>query len=119
MTINDTEDLKRAAKQLNDLGISHVIITNGTKELIYNSSTQTFMKQVIPSSHVEDVTGAGDAFSSAVIYSWLKGFDIEDTLKAGLVNARKTIETQYTVRQNLDKKQLLRDMEEYQNETIH
>ncbi|WP_394371747.1 carbohydrate kinase [Staphylococcus agnetis] len=118
-TINDTEDLKRAAKQLNDLGISHVIITNGTKALIYSSPTESIIKDIVPSKQVEDVTGAGDAFTSAVIFSWLKGFDIEDTLIAGLVNARKTIETKYTVRQNLDKKQLLRDMEEYQNETIH
>ena len=43
------------------------MITNGVKELIFRNSNEEVIKPVIPSQHVVDVTGAGDAFSSAVI----------------------------------------------------
>src|SRR5699024_6612447 len=45
-------------------------------------------------------------------YGWLKGMDIEDTIKLGMINSRKTIETSYTVRQDLDEHQLLKNLEE-------
>ena len=35
-----------------------------------------------------------------------------------MVNSLKTVETNYTVRQNLDNEQLKRDMEEYNYEAI-
>ncbi len=52
-------------------------------------------------------------FCAAVVYSWLNGMSTEDILIAGMVNAKKTIETKYTVRQNLDQQQLYHDMEDY------
>ncbi|WP_251352883.1 PfkB family carbohydrate kinase, partial [Staphylococcus aureus] len=84
-------------------------------ELIYRSSDEEIIKPVIPSNNVKDVTGAGDSFCAAVVYSWLNGMSTENILIAGMVNAKKTIETKYTVRQNLDQKQLYHDMEDYKN----
>ena len=37
---------------------------------------------------IEDVTGAGDAFVSAVIHSWLTGQSFETCIDAGLTNAK-------------------------------
>ncbi len=34
---------------------------------------------------VKDVTGAGDSFCAAVVYSWLNGMSTEDILIAGMV----------------------------------
>ncbi|ERS92373.1 winged helix-turn-helix transcriptional regulator [Staphylococcus simulans] len=119
MKIENNEDMKVAAKKWNDLGVTHVIVTNGTKDLIYRSNEKEIIQPIIPSSKVVDVTGAGDSFSSAVVFSWLNKMEIEDILLSGLVNSIKTIETEYTVRQNLDKQQLIRDMEEYKNERVH
>ena len=119
MTIQNTDDLRIAAQKWNKLGVSNVVITNGVKELIFRNSNEEVIKPVIPSQHVVDVTGAGDAFSSAVIFSWLNELDTESILTTGMMNARKTIETEYTVRQNLDKKQLFRDLEDYKNEAIY
>ena len=119
MNIQGTDDLRKAAQKWNQLGVSNVVITNGVKELIFRNSNEEVIKPVIPSQHVVDVTGAGDAFSSAVIFSWLNELDTESILTTGMMNARKTIETEYTVRQNLDKKQLFRDLEDYKNEAIY
>ena len=43
----------------------------------------------MPSNSVKDVTGAGDSFCAAVVYSWLNGMSTEDILIAGMVNAKK------------------------------
>ncbi|ENR2956138.1 winged helix-turn-helix transcriptional regulator [Staphylococcus pseudintermedius] len=118
MKINNIDEMKRAAKQWNDLGVKHVIITNGTKALIYRSRDEEIIKSIIPSNHVKDVTGAGDSFCAAVVLSWLNGMATDDILIAGMVNARKTIETEYTVRQNLNQQRLFQDMEEYKNGSI-
>ncbi len=90
-------------------------MTNGVKELIYRSGEEEIIKSVMPSNSVKDVTGAGDSFCAAVVYSWLNGMSTENILIAGMVNAKKTIETKYTVRQNLDQQQLYHDMEDYKN----
>ena len=47
-----------------------------------------------------------------MIYGWLKGMDMEDTIRLGMINSRKTIETSYTVRQDLDEHQLIKNLEE-------
>src|SRR5699024_11597608 len=76
------------------------------------SGSEASVHMIEKSDKVTDVTGAGDSFSAAVVYGWLKGMDIEDTIKLGMINSRKTIETSYTVRQDLDEHQLLKNLEE-------
>lgn len=73
LKIESTDDLKIAAKRWNDLGVKNVIVTNGVKELIYRSGEEEIIKSVMPSNSVKDVTGAGDSFCAAVVYSWLNG----------------------------------------------
>lgn len=119
MEIQNINNMKKAAQKWIDAGVSKVIITNGVQELIYKDKKTEIIKPVLSSKEVVDVTGAGDSFSSAVVFSWLNGLGIDDILNVGMINARKTIETNYTVRQNLDKKQIFRDLEEYKDETIH
>lgn len=116
--INNDKDMRDAAKKWLNLGISNVMITNGLKPFIFKNIDSEKIANVIPSNKVVDATGAGDSFTSAVIYSWLNDFSIEDTINAGIVNSKKTVETEYTVRQNLDNKQLIRDLEDYKYETI-
>lgn len=116
--INDIEDLKKATQLWLDKGIDHVIVTNGVKEYVYGDKDGLRTFKVIPSHNVIDVTGAGDSFSAAIVYSWLHKCDIDEIILSGAANSKKTIETNYTVRQNLDRKQLRKDMEELKNETI-
>lgn len=61
---------------------------------------------------IVDVTGAGDAFSSAVIYAWLEGKSLLEIAKVGSINAAKTLLSPYTVRHDLSAEQLQKEMEE-------
>ncbi|CAD2081713.1 carbohydrate kinase [Jeotgalicoccus coquinae] len=111
--INSDDELLKAATLWNDAGVNHVIVTNGVKSLAYISKNGGGkIYSIIPSEKVVDVTGAGDSFSSAIVFGWLKGYPIDDIVKMALVNSSKTIETEYTVRQDLTEKQLIKDMEE-------
>jgi pseudouridine kinase len=77
-----------------------------------NKTEGIFHIPSIETKEIVDVTGAGDAFSAAVIYSWLEGKSLLDIVKAGAVNASKTLRSSYTVRQDLSAAQLQKDMEE-------
>lgn len=112
ISIQGEEDLLEAARKWNRAGVEHVIVTNGSKSLVYSSGERASLYEIEQSADVVDVTGAGDSFSAAVIYGWLKGMDIEDTIRLGMINSRKTIETSYTVRQDLDEHQLIKNLEE-------
>ncbi|MCH2999874.1 carbohydrate kinase, partial [Listeria monocytogenes] len=48
-----------------------------------------------------------------VIYAWLEGKTLQEILKAGSVNAALTLESEYTVRQNLSTSQLQKDLDEF------
>ncbi|GGA83174.1 PfkB family carbohydrate kinase [Ornithinibacillus halotolerans] len=111
--IESETDWKEAVQKWLDLGIEHVVITNGTEGSMFGSGKEGI--QHVPAlkvEHIEDVTGAGDAFSAAVIYSWLEGKSLVEIANAATVNAAKTIQTKYTVRQDLSAVQLQKDMEE-------
>lgn len=111
--IKNEEDWKNALEKWLSLGISNVVITNGKEgSMIGNKNEGIFRVPPIEIDEVVDVTGAGDAFSSAVIYSWLEGKTLIEIAKAGSINASKTLQSPYTVRQDLSAEQLQKDMEE-------
>ncbi|MBS4213177.1 MULTISPECIES: PfkB family carbohydrate kinase [Neobacillus] len=111
--IKNDSDWKNALEKWLSLGISNVVITNGKEgSMIGNKEEGIFHVPPIEVKEIIDVTGAGDAFSSAVIYSWLEGKSLMEIAKAGSMNASKTLQSPYTVRQDLSAEQLQKDLEE-------
>lgn len=112
--ITHDEDWKTAAEELVQKGVKHVVVTNGSKGIIYASSVQKTM--AVPAfqvEHITDVTGAGDAFVSATLYTWLEEGDMQIALMAGMINASKTLQSAETVRSDLSKITLTNELEEY------
>ncbi|MDM5249463.1 carbohydrate kinase [Lysinibacillus sp. G4S2] len=111
--IENAAHYEKALQQLLTLGAEHVIITAGSKG-VYAASTTTkpnhFAAKAI--EKIEDVTGAGDAFVSAVIHSWLTGQSFATCIDAGLTNAKNTLASPYTVRPELSVDLLNSEMEE-------
>jgi pseudouridine kinase len=111
--IKNEEDWKKVLEKWLTLGVSNVVVTNGKKgSMIGNKEEGIYHVPSIEINEIADVTGAGDAFSSAVIYSWLEGKTLFEIAKAGTINASKTLQSPYTVRQDLSAEQLQKDMEE-------
>lgn len=112
INIADKTDMEKGSFMWNQYGVKHVIVTNGSESLVYTDGEIARHYDIERSNHVIDVTGAGDAFASAVIYGALSNRHIDDIIKLGLINSRKTIETNYTVRLDLNEEQLLNNLEE-------
>lgn len=110
--VSTEEDLKRAASLWNSAGVRNVIITNGSNSIVYSGGQKTRVYPVEQSTNVIDVTGAGDSFSAAIIYGWLKGKPVDEIAELGMINSTKTIETNYTVRHDLSEQELLNNLEE-------
>ncbi|NRD77776.1 winged helix-turn-helix transcriptional regulator [Bacillus sp. BRMEA1] len=111
--ITNQSEWSHALEKWLSLGISNVVITNGKNGvMIGNKEEGIFHVPSIETKEIVDVTGAGDAFSAAVIYSWLEGGSLQEIAKAGAVNASKTLQSSSTVRQDLSAAQLQNDLEE-------
>ncbi|GLC88474.1 carbohydrate kinase [Lysinibacillus piscis] len=111
-TIQTAEDYKRALVHLQHLGAEHVVITAGSKGVYVASTEQTPLHiEAKKIEKIEDVTGAGDAFVSAVIHGWLIGQPFTTCIEAGLTNAKYTLASPYTVRPELSASLLKNEME--------
>ncbi|WP_052330279.1 carbohydrate kinase family protein [Virgibacillus sp. MSP4-1] len=120
MNIHSQEDWEHSVKRWLELGVQNVIVTNGSEGVVTgvkNGAIRYF--PAVETPEVVDVTGAGDSFCSAVIYSWLQNKDFDEVVTSGLVNAHKTILSKYTVRPELSPENFNHDMEEFTNEKIY
>ncbi|MHC0036250.1 carbohydrate kinase [Pseudoneobacillus sp. C159] len=113
MEMKTEEDWKRILDLWLARGVSNVVVTNGKEgSMIGNKEEGIFHIPALNVNEIVDVTGAGDAFSSAVIYSWLAGKSLIEIAEAGTMNAAKTLQSPFTVRQDLSAEQLQKDLEE-------
>ncbi|MEQ6391034.1 carbohydrate kinase [Bacillaceae bacterium S4-13-58] len=116
-TLNNQEEIIEAAREWLELGVKNVIITNGAKGVVAgDDSGKIRYFKAVETPTVVDVTGAGDAFCSAVIHSWLNKKELDYVVTSGLVNGHKTILSNYTVRQDLSEAKLKHDVEEFLHE---
>ncbi|PTI30158.1 carbohydrate kinase [Mammaliicoccus vitulinus] len=105
------EYLLKFINDIKSLGVTNIIVTSGKEKIFYDGIEGKQQFKVKAIEHVVDVTGAGDAFTSGLIYGWLNSYAIRQIIDLAKANASKTIQTSYTVRQDLDRKQLIKDME--------
>jgi pseudouridine kinase len=111
-TISNQAEWQQAVEKWLSQGIDNVVITNGKNGAMIGNIKEGIFHVPAIQTEVVDVTGAGDAFSAAVIFSWLEGKNLIEIAKAGTINAAKTLESTFTVRQDLSAAQLQLDMEE-------
>ncbi|RWZ51356.1 winged helix-turn-helix transcriptional regulator [Halobacillus fulvus] len=111
--IETREDWEEAVLKWQRLGIEHVTMTSGDQGVLvgHPDGITFFPSPVI--ENIKDVTGAGDAFSSGVLYAWLESSSLEECIKAGLKNASLCIQSNDTVRKDLTPQFLNEEMEEY------
>lgn len=112
LSIDTLDDWHQAAQLLLDQGAESVVITGGKDGAIAGNSTGIRHYHSMQVDHVADVTGAGDAFSSAIVHSVMDGQEFEAVIHAGMVNAAKTLESKATVRHELTALQLQNELEE-------
>jgi pseudouridine kinase len=89
---NTKPQLQHVAAQLHAAGVDRVFITRGSKGVFYSTAgEQGIMKPEKSSAVVRNAGGAGDAFLAGLAYAWLKGKDLEMTLRFALTAADLTL----------------------------
>jgi sugar/nucleoside kinase (ribokinase family) len=73
-------------KRLHGAGVETVVVKLGDRGAFASSNGETARVPMIPTT-VEDPTGAGDSFAAAFLATRLKGWKLEDSLRAGSATA--------------------------------
>ncbi|HVU10644.1 MAG TPA: PfkB family carbohydrate kinase [Phototrophicaceae bacterium] len=85
-----------AARHLVSLGVEIAVVTLGAQGVAYaDGSGAGFIRAV--NTKVVDATGAGDAFSAAVIFGLLNGVQIDEAMRLGMTAAALTLQSTETV----------------------
>lgn len=110
--IATNEQWQQAAQELLLLGAEHVVITGGKDGVMAGMKGAVRHYAAHAVSDIQEVTGAGDAFSSGIIHSYIAGQPFVRSIDAGLANAARTLQVTSTVRTDLSAEQLQRELEE-------
>ncbi len=85
-----------AARELVSLGVQIAVITLGAQGVAYaDGSGGGFIRAV--HTQVVDPTGAGDAFSAAVIFGLLNDVTVDEAMRLGITAASLTLQSRETV----------------------
>lgn len=111
LRILSAEELTAAGKWFIDKGVKRVFITLGSGGVYYREGDK---EGVIRPRQVEisSATGAGDAFSAAVVDGFVKGMDIETTAKYGMATAEVAMESPHAVSPGMGMDIVMKKMEE-------
>ncbi len=101
----DRESAINAARHLVSLGAEIAVVTVGAQGVAYaDSSGGGFIRAI--KTEVVDSTGAGDAFSGAVIFGLLNQVPVDEAMRLGVTAASLTLRSRETVLPNLSQELL-------------
>jgi pseudouridine kinase len=101
----DRDSAVQAARHLVSLGAFIAVVTLAERGLAYaDGSGAGFVPAV--HTHVADSTGAGDAFTGAVIFGLLNDVPVDEAMRLGVTAASLTLQTYETVIPNLSQELL-------------
>ena len=105
MSIVSESDLEKAGQWFIDQGVKRVFITISGGGVYYKSSKESGILR--PGKvNIISTTGAGDAFSAAILYSYIKDFDIKTTAEYGMTAAAIALESKTAVNSQMSEERL-------------
>lgn len=109
--IKKESDLEKVAEFFIALGVKQIFISLG-EEGVYFASKKKNIKMNAFKANVVNTTGAGDAFMAGVIYSYLKGYGIEETIKFAIGAGAIATESEETISKEMSVQKIQKIMEE-------
>ena len=99
--IDGCDGARLAARRLLETGLSRVFITLGPDGVFAaGEGREYFMPSLAP--RLKNATGAGDAFTAAIVWAWSRGMALEESCLAGSAAAAIAAEAEETVNPALD-----------------
>ena len=100
MTIMSFEELEKAGQWFIGQGVKRVFITLGPGGVYYRDESDSGVIRPEP-MNIVSATGAGDAFSAAIIYSHIKRFEIRKTAEVGMAAAQIAMQSKTAVNRQM------------------
>ncbi len=116
MMIENDEDLHEASDKLIKAGLKEIYVTMGKNGCYYTNGSVRLKKGLKTHDKIINASGAGDCFFAAMICGYIKGLNIEDTLKYALVSAHTALYSDKTINEDLSEDLLKRMIKENENE---
>jgi sugar/nucleoside kinase (ribokinase family) len=91
LTFTKSQKVEDAVEKLLQAGVVICCITDGRHGARVWTRTEAWHCPGITTTHIEDTTGAGDAFGTAATWALLQGFDLPTMLRAGTINATSVL----------------------------
>ncbi len=111
MTIMSAEELEKAGQWFIEQGVKKVFITLGPGGVYYQDEKDFGVIRPEP-VNIVSATGAGDAFSAAILYSHIKGFDVRKTAEVGMAAAQIAMQSKSAVNRQMSEKMLQKALNE-------
>ena len=107
MKIDTNKDLQRAGEWFVNQGVKKVFISLSEGGVFYKEGNE---EGIIHPENVKIVsaTGAGDAFSAAIMLGYIKNFNIKETARYGMAAAEIAMESKTAVNENISEEEILR-----------
>jgi len=105
--IRNDKDLEKAADILINKGVKRVFISLGERGVFYKDSLiQKYVNS--PKIKVINTTGAGDAFTAGIVYSYVNDLEIDDTIRFSMIAAEMTLSHENTINPNITAESILK-----------
>ena len=102
MTIRNKTDLHKAADKILDKGLKRIFVSLGADGCLYmDRDGNRIERKLRPVENMVNATGAGDAFTAALIYSYVNGFDIDKTIDYALAAGVAAVSHERTINPNM------------------
>ena len=94
--ITDERSMRRAAEKLLETGLHRVFLSLGADGVFAANGEESRIYPCLPAA-VRSTTGAGDAFMAALVWAYLEGMDLEETVRAASAAAAIATESEETI----------------------
>ena len=94
--ITDEGSMHLAAEKLLETGLHRVFLSLGAEGVFAANGKESRIYPCLPAS-VRSTTGAGDAFMAALVWAYLEGMNLEDTVRAASAAAAIATESEETI----------------------
>jgi pseudouridine kinase len=112
--IGSESELRDACEAVLARGLRRIFVSRGRDGCLYmDREGRVIERRLRPVEKMVNATGAGDAFTAAVIYSDLNGFSAEQTVDYGLAAGIAAISHEKTINPNMSVSLLESILKEY------
>ena len=101
ISIRDEADLHQAARRLHGQGLARLCVTLGAQGAYYSDPEGAFLTPALPPRKLANTTGAGDALTAGLVWSFLCGERGESAVARALAAASLALEGEQAVNPEL------------------